>query len=69
VLLLASFFDLTATAMGFMAASIAVGGFLAHAEPVLSERGDQAIRSATVRGGLWGFFFAVAISFGTHPTG
>jgi hypothetical protein len=44
--------------MGFLAASIAVGGFLLQALPTLNRRSDQEVRAAAVTGGLVGFFFA-----------
>jgi hypothetical protein len=43
-----------ATVMGFMAATIAVGGFLGHAGPVLRNAGEAGIRYGTVVGGICG---------------
>ena len=43
-----------ATGVGLMAGSIAVGGFLAHAQPALQRKGETEIRIATVVGGLAG---------------
>jgi hypothetical protein len=50
-----------ASSVGFMAASIAVGGFLLQAVPTLNRRKDEDVRAAAVAGGLVGFFIAVAI--------
>ncbi len=50
-----------ATATGFMAAAIAVGGFLPHAAPVLWHRGEAAIRVGTVFGGLCGLAIAIFV--------
>lgn len=50
-----------ATATGFMAAAIAVGGFLGHAGPVLWRQGEPAIRIGTVYGGLCGFVVAIFV--------
>jgi len=47
-----------ATLVGFMAGAIAVGGFLAHTRPVLQRHDEQAIRVATVIGGLIGLGLA-----------
>jgi hypothetical protein len=44
--------------VGFLAGVIAVGGFLAHARPVLRKRDEQEIRIATVIGGLVGLALA-----------
>jgi hypothetical protein len=43
-----------ATSVGLLAGLIAVGGFIAHAGPVLLEHGEERIRQATVVGGLVG---------------
>jgi glycerol-3-phosphate acyltransferase PlsY len=65
--LLGSIVDDGATATGFMAAAIAVGGFLGHAWPVLRGQDEAAVRVATVAGGLCGlaamFFLPLAIGF------
>ncbi len=45
-------------AVGFMAAAIAVFGFLWQAPSVLTQKGDRSVRAATVIGGLVGFGFA-----------
>jgi hypothetical protein len=50
-----------ATATGFMAAAIAVGGFLGHAGPVLWRRGEAAIRVGTVFGGPCGLAIAIFV--------
>jgi hypothetical protein len=64
-----SFFNDAPTGVGFMAGSIAVGGFLAHARPALAGRDDQALRSATIRGGIGGLSAAVLVSFAAFLTG
>jgi hypothetical protein len=56
-----SFVNEVAGSVGFIAASIAVGGFLFQALPTLNRRKDQDIRAAAVSGGLAGFFIAMAI--------
>jgi hypothetical protein len=58
VLPLGSIINNGATLVGFMAGVIAVGGFLAHARPVLQRRDEQEIRIATVTGGLIGLAVA-----------
>ena len=45
--------------VGFMAAAIAVFGFLWQAPSVLARKEDRSVRAATVIGGLVGFGFAV----------
>jgi hypothetical protein len=50
-----------ASTVGFIAASIAVGGFLLQAPPTLKRRNDQDVRAAAVGGGLIGLFVATAI--------
>jgi hypothetical protein len=50
-----------ASSVGFMAASIAVGGFLLQAVPTLNRRKDEDVRAAAVTGGLAGFFIAATI--------
>jgi hypothetical protein len=49
------------TAGGFLATSIAVGGFLAHAKPALARGEDSELRRATVIGGLSGLVFAAIV--------
>jgi hypothetical protein len=44
----------SATAVGLMAAAIAVGGFIAHVRPALSGADGQRLRVVTVTGGLFG---------------
>ena len=44
-----------ATLTALLAGAMAVGGFLAHARPVLQRRDEVDIRIATVIGGLIGF--------------
>jgi hypothetical protein len=49
------------TLIGFVAAAIAVGGFLGHAGPVLAEWREEELRRAAVVGGLWGIGGAVFV--------
>jgi hypothetical protein len=57
-------FNDAATGAGLMAGAIAVGGFLAHAPRALRQDSDEAVRSATVVGGLAGFAAAgIVIAF------
>ncbi len=48
-----------AAAAGLMAASIAVGGFIFHASPALSESSEKELRRTTVVGGLGGLTVAL----------
>ena len=50
----------SAVTVGLMAAAIAVGGFIARAYTVLREDDDEAIRRATIVGGLVGLTVAVS---------
>lgn len=43
-----------ATSVGLLAGAMAVGGFLSHAGPALSNASEAEIRRATARGGLVG---------------
>ena len=49
----------SATIVGLMAGTIAVGGFIAHAGPALSGQHDEGLRRATTIGGLGGLVGAV----------
>ena len=44
---------------GFMAAAIAVGGFLAHAREAIAGQSEGRLRSLTAVGGLFGLGLAV----------
>jgi hypothetical protein len=61
VLPVGTFVSDAASTVGFLAASIAVGGFLLQVLPTLNRRNEQDVRAAAVTGGLAGFFIAVAI--------
>lgn len=50
-----------ASAAGFMAASIAIFGFLLQAPAALARREEQEVCAATVTGGLFGFVIAIAV--------
>jgi hypothetical protein len=50
-----------ASASGLIAAAIAIGGFLAHVRPALAGADEQRLKTATVRGGVWGGGAAVLI--------
>jgi hypothetical protein len=58
---IASIFSYAAAGVGFMAASIAVGGFIAHVRPTLARQGDRELRFATVVGGLCGLVIAILV--------
>jgi len=65
MLVAAMLLDRSATVAGFMAAAIAVGGFLAHAGPALAGKDERSLRRAVVTGGLWGVvgvIFVVVLS-------
>jgi hypothetical protein len=47
---------------GLMAASIAIGGFLAHAQPALAGEHESELRRATVAGGLYGLAVATLLT-------
>jgi hypothetical protein len=59
VLITSSIVNDAGTYVGLMAGAIAVGGFLAHASPVLSGANEHRVRSRTVIGGLGGLTLAV----------
>jgi len=48
-----------------MAASIAVGGFIAHVGPALAGEDETKVRAATVIGGLGGLAVAVLVIVGS----
>jgi hypothetical protein len=54
VLPVASFIGDAAATSGFLAATIAIGGFLGQVWPALQRQGDPDVRAATVVGGLFG---------------
>lgn len=49
-----------ASAFGFMAAAIAVCGFLVQAPAALNRKEESSVRAAMVFGGLVGFAIAIA---------
>jgi hypothetical protein len=53
--------DRSALAAGFLAAMIAVGGFLARAQALLGTKSQADIQRSTVAGGLAGLWFGVLI--------
>jgi hypothetical protein len=59
--ILATLMSDSATGVGLIAAAIAVGGFAAHVRPALSGADEQRLRTATVRGGVWGSGLAVFV--------
>ncbi|HEX5762077.1 MAG TPA: hypothetical protein VFY04_03040 [Solirubrobacterales bacterium] len=61
MLLTASTVSQFAEGSGFIAATIAICGFLAHVPRALSGAEEVALRRATAGGGLIGFVLAVAI--------
>ncbi|HET7508849.1 MAG TPA: hypothetical protein VFJ65_01230 [Solirubrobacterales bacterium] len=56
-----SFVSDAASAAGFLAATIAVCGFLLQAPSALARKEEHEVRTATVIGGLFGFFVSLAI--------
>jgi hypothetical protein len=54
-----SLFDDAIAVSGFIAASIAIGGFIGQVGPSLAREEDGAIRSATTIGGLCGLGVAL----------
>lgn len=52
-----------ATAAGLLAASIAVFGFLGQVQPVLAQREDRVVRTATTIGGITGLLVGTSIVF------
>ena len=64
MLLVGSIIGDGATLTGFLAGAMAVGGFLAHARPVLQRQGETEVRVATVIGGLAGLGIAIGVSLG-----
>jgi hypothetical protein len=61
VLPVGSFIGDAASVAGFLAATIAVFGFLGQAGPALRRQGDLEVRAATVVGGLVGFLSAISL--------
>jgi hypothetical protein len=53
----------TAIATGFLAAAIAVGGFLARVHAMLGSDRPPELQLPTAVGGLFGFLFGVLIIF------
>lgn len=51
----------SATIVGLLAGSIAVGGFLGHARPSMSEVPEPELRRDTTMGGLYGMVVAVGL--------
>lgn len=51
----------SATLVGLLAGSIAVGGFLGHAGPSLSGKPDSELRRDTTLGGLIGMGLAITV--------
>jgi hypothetical protein len=50
-----------AAVVGFLAGAIAVGGFLAHAGPVLAGDPEDEIRQTTVFGGMAGLSLGLLV--------
>jgi hypothetical protein len=65
VLLVGSFIGNAAATSGFLAATIAIGGFLGQALPALRRRDDSGVRTATVVGGLSGLASAALAAIGS----
>ena len=54
-----------ATATGFLAAAIAVGGFMAHVRPAITGAPDSILRRRTAIGGLGGLVWALLVIAGS----
>jgi hypothetical protein len=50
-----------ASGAGFIAACIAVCGFLMQVPPALAKADERSVRAATVAGGIVGLFIAAAL--------
>ena len=61
----ATFISDAAATSGFLAATIAIGGFLGQVWPALRRKEDPAVRAATVVGGLIGMG-AAALAFANN---
>lgn len=61
MLLFADILSWSATVVGLLAGSVAVGGFLAHIGPALSEASEVRLRTATVIGGTAGLGLGAGI--------
>jgi len=66
VLPLGSISSDAAFGVGFMAATIAVCGFLGQAPAALMRKDDQTVRALTVIGGLVGLVVAAGTLLGDH---
>jgi hypothetical protein len=51
----------SATGVGLTAGAIAVGGFIAHVQPALSNADERRLREATVKGGIVGTWAAAVV--------
>jgi hypothetical protein len=61
VLPVGSFIGDVTSGAGFLAAAIAVCGFLGQAAPALMRRDDHTVRALTVAGGLVGLVVGVSL--------
>jgi hypothetical protein len=61
VLVTASIASDFGTAVGVLAGTIAVGGFLGHVRPALAEDPELEVRRAMAKGGLAGLAAAVVV--------
>jgi hypothetical protein len=61
VLVTASIASEFGTAVGVLAGTIAVGGFLGHVGPALGEGAEFEVRRATAKGGLAGLVVAAIV--------
>jgi hypothetical protein len=58
------FLDLSALGAGFLAAAIAIGGFIGHTQAVLGSASESELQRATAIGGLCGLLIGVTIVIG-----
>jgi hypothetical protein len=61
-----SFVNNAASGVGFMAATVAVCGFLGQAAPALMRKDDQTVRARMVLGGLVGLVVAAGLILITY---
>jgi hypothetical protein len=61
MLIVGSIVSDAATGVGFLAGSIAVGGFIGHLPAALTRKEEEVVAFATVGGGTAGLVFALLV--------